>query len=80
MLRDHSQYKLPFGKHKGKKLQDVPVDYLVTLLDHADWMYPKTRQVLIHWLGWLRGSGEPLLWSGEEALNVLRFALAAVTP
>ncbi len=30
-----------------------------------------------HWLRWLHGSGEPLLWSGEEAVEVLRFALAA---
>jgi len=33
----------------------------------------------LHWLRWLRGSDEPLLWSGEEAVNVLRFALAAYT-
>jgi predicted dehydrogenase len=32
-----------------------------------------------HWLRWLRGSGEPLFWSGEEAVDVLRFALAAYT-
>lgn len=32
-----------------------------------------------HWIRWLRGSGEPLLWSGEEAVEVLRFALAAYT-
>ena len=30
-----------------------------------------------HWLRYLRGSSEPLLWSGEEAVDVLRFALAA---
>jgi predicted dehydrogenase len=30
-----------------------------------------------HWIDWLRGSGGPLLWSGEEAVDVLRFALAA---
>jgi predicted dehydrogenase len=30
-----------------------------------------------HWLAWLRGSDGPLLWSGEEAIEVLRFALAA---
>lgn len=30
-----------------------------------------------HWIRWLRGSGEPLLWSGEQAVDVLRFALAA---
>jgi predicted dehydrogenase len=30
-----------------------------------------------HWVRWLQGSYEPLLWSGEEAVDVLRFALAA---
>lgn len=30
-----------------------------------------------HWLRFLRGSNEPLLWSAEEAVEVLRFALAA---
>jgi predicted dehydrogenase len=29
-----------------------------------------------HWLRWLRGSDEPLLWSGEAAVEVLRLALA----
>ncbi|HEX4862943.1 MAG TPA: Gfo/Idh/MocA family oxidoreductase [Acidimicrobiales bacterium] len=30
-----------------------------------------------HWLHWLRSGEGPLLWSGEEAVDVLRFALAA---
>jgi predicted dehydrogenase len=30
-----------------------------------------------YWLAWLRGDDGPLLWSGREALDVLRFALAA---
>jgi predicted dehydrogenase len=30
-----------------------------------------------HWLRWLRSGEGPLLWSGEEAVDVLRFALAA---
>ena len=30
-----------------------------------------------HWLRWLRTGEGPLLWSGEEAADVLRFALAA---
>lgn len=32
-----------------------------------------------HWLRWLRTGDGPLLWSGEEAVDVLRFALAAYT-
>ena len=30
-----------------------------------------------HWLTWLRTGEGPLAWSGEEAVDVLRFALAA---
>jgi predicted dehydrogenase len=30
-----------------------------------------------HWLRWLRTGEGPLLWSGDEAVSVLRFALAA---
>ncbi len=30
-----------------------------------------------HWLRWLRSGEGPLLWSGNEAVDVLRFALAA---
>ncbi len=30
-----------------------------------------------HWLRWLRSGDGPLLWSAEEAVDVLRFALAA---
>jgi predicted dehydrogenase len=30
-----------------------------------------------HWLSWLHHGEGPLLWSGDEGVNVLRFALAA---
>jgi predicted dehydrogenase len=30
-----------------------------------------------HWLRWLRTGDGPLLWSGDQAIDVLRFALAA---
>jgi predicted dehydrogenase len=30
-----------------------------------------------HWLSWLHSGEGPLLWSGDEAVDVLRFALAA---
>ena len=30
-----------------------------------------------HWLRWLHAGDGPLCWSGEEAVDVLRFALAA---
>jgi uncharacterized protein (DUF3820 family) len=43
MLRYHSQYKLPFGKHKGKRLEEVPVDYVANLR-RFDGLYPSTRK------------------------------------
>ena len=32
-----------------------------------------------HWLRWLHTGDGPLMWSGQEAVDVLRFALAAYT-
>ena len=32
-----------------------------------------------HWLRWLHTAEGPMMWSGEEAVEVLRFALAAYT-
>jgi hypothetical protein len=32
-----------------------------------------------HWLHWLHTGKDPLWWSADEAVNVLRFALAAYT-
>ncbi len=38
--QDIPAYKLPFGKHKGKDIGDVPSDYLVWCLDNMDWLDP----------------------------------------
>jgi hypothetical protein len=53
ILNDRSQYVLRFGRYKGKCLQDVGVDYLVTLLDKCPYLWPATRQVIQEWLVWL---------------------------
>jgi hypothetical protein len=53
MLHDHSQYVLCFGKHKGKTLHEVGVDYITTLLDKCPCLWPRTRQILQEWLVWL---------------------------
>lgn len=31
-----ANYKLPFGRHRGQRLADVPPDYLAWLCDHAE--------------------------------------------
>lgn len=35
---------MPFGKHKGKKMKDVPADYLIWIYENLDWLaarYPR---------------------------------------
>ena len=36
---------MPFGKHRGKALNDVPLDYLDWLLD-SQTLYPETRNAI----------------------------------
>lgn len=33
----NDQSEMPFGKHKGKKLEDVPASYLLWLWDNGVW-------------------------------------------
>jgi hypothetical protein len=40
------QLKMPFGKHKGKPLGEVPKDYLQWLLRKADRMDSDTREAV----------------------------------
>lgn len=37
--------RMPFGKHKGARLEDVPTDYIQWALEEWDW---KDRQALMH--------------------------------
>lgn len=40
-------YIMPFGKHKGQKLGDVPAGYLVWLSEQEDdGRYPKVREYI----------------------------------
>lgn len=41
---------MPFGKHKGKRLCDVPTDYLKWCLDNCDRMTPSLRNAIKHQL------------------------------
>jgi hypothetical protein len=38
-------FTLPFGRHKGKRLDEVPAHYLTWLLDLPD-LYPATRAAI----------------------------------
>lgn len=48
---------MPFGKHKGKELQDIPKEYLHWLLDNVD-LFDKLREDIQKELR-TRASGEP---------------------
>lgn len=37
---------MPFGKHKGKLLEDVPTDYLAWVLDNCSELRPTLRQAI----------------------------------
>ena len=42
----YSTFIMPFGKYRGKKLKDVPVDYLVWILDNFDGLRDTTRTII----------------------------------
>lgn len=39
----NDQSRMPFGKHKGKAMEDVPADYLLWLWDETD-MHNREKQ------------------------------------
>jgi hypothetical protein len=39
-------FVMPFGKHKGKPLAEVPAGYLTWLLENVPDLYPKTREAI----------------------------------
>lgn len=43
--------KMPFGKHKGTDLEDVPEDYLMWVLDRCDAAGPTLKQAIRQILG-----------------------------
>ena len=46
-----SSAKMPFGKHRGKRLQSIPTEYLVWLRDENDELDPALRKEVLHELG-----------------------------
>lgn len=37
---------MPFGKHKGEDLADIPVDYLVWIEENCDWIRDDLREAI----------------------------------
>jgi len=48
--------KMPFGKHAGKRMEDVPASYLLWLWDNGVWQEPHKS---IH--GYIKASWSALL-------------------
>src|SRR5215212_2717176 len=46
-----SSAKMPFGKHRGKRLQSIPTEYLVWLRDENDELDPQLRKDVEYELG-----------------------------
>jgi hypothetical protein len=40
--------RLPFGKYKGRRLEDVPTGYLVWVVNHVDRLDPYLRRAIEH--------------------------------
>ena len=49
--RSDSAMKLTFGKYRGRSLEDVPDDYLVWVLDHAESAGPTLKEAIRRHLG-----------------------------
>jgi hypothetical protein len=47
-----SNFRLPFGRHKGLPLRSVPTDYLVWVLCKFDGLRPETRLAIERYLDW----------------------------
>ncbi|MHB8483657.1 MAG: putative quorum-sensing-regulated virulence factor [Nitrospiria bacterium] len=47
---------MPFGKHKGKKLSEVPLDYLQWLNDQPGHKDADLKATLVHYLGGLKNT------------------------
>lgn len=44
-------FVMPFGRHQGKPLDQVPAGYLVWVLENITGMWPETRQAIASFLG-----------------------------
>jgi hypothetical protein len=46
----YANFIMPFGKHRGRKLKDIPVDYLEWVLQNFDGLRDATRTVIESYL------------------------------
>jgi hypothetical protein len=64
---------MPWGKHKGKPLNEVPRDYLVWAIENAEIMKPDLRREIETFLGLPIGStGPPPSKPGDVKLNDIK--------
>ena len=46
----YGNFELNFGKHRGERLRDVPVSYLLWILENWDDLWPTTRRAIESYL------------------------------
>lgn len=64
---------MPWGKHKGKPLNEIPRDYLVWAVENAEIMKPELRREIETFLGLPLGStGPPPSKPGDVKLNDIK--------
>jgi Putative quorum-sensing-regulated virulence factor len=45
-----ANFEMPFGRHRGVALRDVPVSYLLWVLSSCDRVWPQTRMAIQRYL------------------------------
>lgn len=44
---DLSQFIMPFGRYKGKKMEDIPADYLLHINEKLTWLHGKPKDYIL---------------------------------
>jgi hypothetical protein len=47
----YGDFVLGFGRHRGKPLKEVPISYLLWILDNFEDLWPQTRKAIEKYLG-----------------------------
>lgn len=50
---------MPFGKHKGEKIEDLPTDYIEWCLENVERLSPSIQKEMENQLAGRRGEGIP---------------------
>jgi hypothetical protein len=70
-VREARRQLLRFGKHKGQRIDEAPMDYVAGLLQ-GDWLWPSTQMAIERWLRYVRARPAEAIWpvagrhKGEE--------------